>query len=119
MTLHLSRILEDYPAIVRGPIVWDRRRPSRGEGRRTAGYRAVRQNMPLATLVPRSPVFKMAFETAHFPLAPQPLALAVAGPLDGRPTLVATVGGGHPRRIPRWLIATGTITKNLGMPGAA
>jgi hypothetical protein len=75
--------------------------------------------MPLATLVLCSLVFQAAFEAAHFAIAPQPLTFAVPSPLDVGAALVATVGGGHPRRIPWRLVATGTITKNLGMPGAA
>jgi hypothetical protein len=75
--------------------------------------------VPLATFGPGGLVFELAFETAHFAIAPQPLALAVAGLVDGRTALVATIGGGHPRRIPRRLVTTGTITKNLRMPLAA
>jgi len=119
MVRHLSRIVEAYPAIVRGPIAWDRRRPLGVEDRRIVGYRAVRWNMPLATSGSCSLVFQAAFEAARFPLAPQPLALAVADPIHGRTALVATVAGGHPRRIPRRLVTARTITKNLGMPGAA
>ena len=75
--------------------------------------------MPLTPAGLPGLVFEVTLEAARFTLAPQPLALTVAGLIDGRTALVATVGGGHPRRIPRRLITTGTITKNLGMPLAA
>jgi hypothetical protein len=61
----------------------------------------------------------LTLEAARFTLAPQPLAFSVAGLIDGRTAVVATVRGSHARRITRGLITAGTVAKKLRQAVAA
>jgi len=59
-------------------------------------------------------VFELAFESPHFAIAQQPLALA--SPLHGRTAGVAAIACRGARRVPHRLVTSGAIAKNREMP---
>lgn len=67
------------------------------------------------TFLACGPILQAALDAACFPLAQQPLALAVVDPIHGHAAVVAAVPCRRTSRFPHGLVAAGPVAKNLRM----